>query len=213
MKENIVLTKNKSITLTVFGAKGEVNYATSDPSIVSVSDTGKLLAKSSGTATITASVDGKDINSKVTVIGLNHDSIVLELGGWSGFIKTLKVSGTRGNIKWSTGNSAIATVTKDGKVRAKGPGTATITATVDGVKITSTVKVIKASTKEVTLSMGDTKALSILGTKSKITWDSNKKSVATVSSEGVVSTKAPGTASIYAFVDGRKVTIKVHIVD
>ncbi|MDF2906325.1 MAG: hypothetical protein K0R34_1646 [Herbinix sp.] len=213
MKENIVLTKNQSTTLTVYGTKSEVTYATSDPSIVTVSDSGKLNAKRTGTATVTASVNGKDINSKVTVVGLNHDSIVLELGGWSGYIKTLKVSGTSGNVKWSSGNDAIATVTKDGKVRAKGPGTAKITATVDGTKLTASVKVIKASTKEFTLSMGDTKALSILGTNSKVTWDSNKKSVATVSSTGVVSTNAPGTASIYGFVDGRKVTIKVHVED
>ncbi len=213
MKENVVLTKNKTTTLTVYGAKKEVTYASSDPSIVTVSDSGKLTAKSTGTATITANVDGKEINSKVSVVGLNHDSIVLELGGWSGFIKTLKVSGTSSNVKWSTGNSVIATVGKDGRVRAKGPGTTKITATVDGIKLTSTVKVIKASTKEFTLDMGDTKSLSILGTNNKITWDSNKKSVATVSSTGVVSTVGPGTASIYGFVDGRKVTFTVHVVD
>lgn len=213
MKENVVLTKDKTTTLKVYGNVKEVTYVSSDPSVVTVSDSGKLTAKSIGTATITADVDGKEINSKVSVVGLNHDSIVLELGGWSGFIKTLKVSGTSGNVKWSTGNSVIATVGKDGKVRAKGPGTTKITATVDGIKLTSTVKVIKASVKEFDLDMGDTKSLNILGTNSKITWDSNKKSVATVSSTGVVSTVSPGTASIYGFVDGRKVEFTVNVVD
>jgi chitinase len=213
MRENLVLTKNKTTVLTVYGEKKNVTYASSNPSIVTVSDSGKLTAKSTGSVYITANVDGKEINSKVTVVGLNHDSIVLELGGWSGFIKTLKVSGSSSNVRWSTGNSVIATVDKDGRVRAKGPGTTKITATIDGIKLTSTVKVIKASTKEFTLDMGKTKALSILGTNSKVTWDSNKKSVATVSSTGVVSTVSPGTASIYGFVDGRKVTFTVHVED
>ncbi len=211
MKENVVLEKNKTTTLQVYGTKKNVTYTSSDSSIVTVSASGKLKAKSIGSVYITANVDGKEINSKVTVVGLNHDSIVLELGGWSGFIKTLKVNGSSSKAKWSTGNSMIATVDKDGRVRAKGPGTTKITATIDGIKLTSTVKVIKASDKEFTLDMGKTKSLRILGTDSKITWDSNKKSVATVSSTGVVSTVAPGTASIYGFVDGRKVTFTVHV--
>ena len=213
MRESIVLTKNKTTVLTVYGEKKKVSFASSNPSIVTVSDSGKLTAKSTGSVYITANVDGKEINSKVTVVGLNHDSIVLELGGWSGFIKTLKVNGTSSNVKWSTGNSVIATFDKGGRVRAKGPGTTKITAKVDGITLTSTVKVIKASHKEFTLDMGKTKALSILGTNSKVTWDSNKKSVATVSSTGVVSTVSPGTASIYGFVDGRKVTFTVHVED
>jgi uncharacterized protein YjdB len=213
MRENLVLTKNKTTVLTVYGEKKEVSFASSDPSIVTVTDSGKLTTKSTGTAIITANVDGKEINSKVTVVGLNHDAIVLELGGWSGFIKTLKVNGTSSNVKWSTGNSVIATVDKEGIVRAKGPGTTKITATIDGIRLTSTVKVIKASSKEFTLDMGKTKSLNILGTNNKITWDSNKKSVATVSSTGVVSTVSPGTALIFGFVDGRKVTFTVHVED
>ncbi len=213
MKENIVLTKGQSTTLKIYGNYKEVNYTSSNKSIVTVNNSGKLTAKSSGTATITANVDGKEIESKVSVVGLNEDAIVLELGGWSGFIKTLKVNGTKSNIKWSTGNSVIASVDKDGVVRAKGPGTTKITATVDGMKLTSTVKVIKASNKEYTMSKGRTKALSVLGTDSKVTWASNMNSVATVSSTGVVSAVAPGEVDIYGFVDGRKVTFTIYVVD
>ncbi len=211
MKENVILTKNQTTSLPVLGAKSEVTYSSSDPSIATVSENGKVTAKSAGTATITATVDGKGINSKVSVVGINHEKVVLELDGWSGFIKTLKVAGAPGTVKWTSGNTAIAAIMHDGRVRAKGPGTTVITATVNGIKLTSTVKVIKASTKEFTLNMGDNKTLSILGTNSKITWTSSKKSVATVSASGVVSTVSPGTASIYAYVDGRKVTIKVNV--
>jgi len=212
MKENIILTKKQSTTLTVLGTKDAVSFTSENPEIAKVSETGKVTAIAIGTTNIIASVNGKDISSKVSVVGLNHDSVVLELGGWSGFIKTLKVEGIKGNIKWSSANNTIATIGSDGKVRAKGPGTTKITATIDGKKLTSTVKVIKASTKEFNLRIGSTKKLSILGTDSKVTWDSNKKSVAVVSADGIVSPVSQGTASIYGFVDGRKVTIKVNVV-
>lgn len=213
MKEKVSLTKNQTTTLTVYGAKKEVTYVSSNPSVATVSDSGKVKALSTGTTMITANVDGKEINSQVNVVGLNHDAIVLELGGWSGFIKTLKVNGTSGKVKWTSGNTAIATMdqNKIGRVRAKGPGTTKITATVDGKKLTATVKVIKASIKNFTLSVGDKKAVSILGTNSKITWATNNTSIATVSDQGVVTAVGPGTADIYGYVDGRKVTIEVHV--
>ena len=211
MKENVVLTKNQSTNMKVYGANSKVTYATSDPSIVTVTESGTITAKSAGTATITATVNGKGLSSKVSVIGMNHDSVVLELGGWSGFIKTLKVVGAPGNVKWSSDNTGIATIGKDGRVRAKGPGTTKITATVEGKKLTTTVKVIKANFKEFELSVGETRALKIFGTDSKITWDSNDKSVATVSKKGVVTSLSPGTAEIYGFVDGRKVTFFITV--
>jgi uncharacterized protein YjdB len=211
MKDNVVLTKNQSTTLKVYGAQSDVTYTSSNTAVATVDKGGKVTAKGSGTTTITAAVKGKEISSKVSVVGLNHDSIVLELGGWSGFIKTLKVNAGSGTIKWSSANTAIATVDKNGRVRAKGPGSTKITATVNGIKLTSSVKVIKANFKEYDLSMGETRTLKILGTTNKITWESNKKSVATVSSTGVVSTVAPGTALIFGYVDGRTVTFTVNV--
>lgn len=213
MKDNIVLTKKQSTTLTVLGTKEKVTYTSSNSKIATVSDSGKVTAIANGNATITASVGDTEISSKVSVIGINPDSVVLELGGWSGFIKTLKVVGTSSRVKWSSGDNAIATIGSDGRVRAKGPGTTKITATVDGKKLTSTVKVIKASTKDFNLRMGKTKKLSILGTDSKVIWKTANDSVATLSDDGTVSTVSTGTCSIYAFVDGRKVTIKVHVVE
>lgn len=59
---------------------------------------------------------------------------------------TLKVTGTSKTPKWTTSNKAVATVSK-GKVTGKKAGTAKITATVDGKKYTSTIKVVKSSFK------------------------------------------------------------------
>jgi uncharacterized protein YjdB len=213
MKENVTLSKNQTSTLTVFGAKGSTTYISSDPSVVSVSENGKLTAKQEGVATITASVDGKELSSKVSVIGITPSSVVLELGGWSGFVKTLKIENASGKITWSTSNKSIATVSSDGIVKAQSPGTATITAAINGKKLTSTVKVIQASDKEFILRMGKTKVLKILGTNNTVTWDSNKKTVATVSADGTVTPVSEGTALIFGFVDGRRVIFDVTVAD
>ena len=49
------------------------------------------------------------------------------------------------------------------------------------------------------------------GTKGKITWTSSKKSVATVSSKGVVKAKKKGTAVIAAKYGKKKLTCKVTV--
>lgn len=54
---------------------------------------------------------------------------------------TLKVSGTKKAVKWSTSNKAVATVTQKGTVKAIKKGTAKITATVDKKKYICTVTV------------------------------------------------------------------------
>lgn len=212
MSKNVVLTPDKTFPLTVYGAKGKVIWSSNDELIATVSDSGKVTAIAQGTTTITAFVDDKELISNITVVAINHKKVVLELGGWSGFIKTLKVNNASGKISWSSSNKSVATISNDGKVRAQGAGSATITATVDGTKLTSSIKVLKASTKAFTLKMGKQQTLKIYGTTSKVTWDSNKKTVATVSSDGTVTSVSEGVASIYGFVDGRKVTITVTVV-
>ena len=49
--------------------------------------------------------------------------------------KTLKVTGTKSSVKWSSSDKTIATVSSKGKVTAKTRGTATITAKVGSKKM------------------------------------------------------------------------------
>lgn len=212
-KKALTLTPGKTSTLTITGTKSKVTWNSSDKSVATVSSSGKITTITPGTATITASVAGKEITCKITVVNINYNSIVLELGGKTGFIKTLKINDTTSKITWSSSNKSVATVSSSGLVTAKGAGTATVTASVDGIKFTCKVKILKMSIKEFSLKPGDTKTLKISGTTSEVTWASNKKSVATVSSDGTVTPTAAGTATIMGYVDGRTVTSKVTVLD
>lgn len=81
-----------------------------------------------------------------TKIKLNKTKISLQRGK----TYTLKVKGTKKKVKWSSNKKTIATVTRKGKVTAKKPGTAVITAKIGKKKYKCKVKVWKKTTKKPT---------------------------------------------------------------
>lgn len=70
---------------------------------------------------------------------------------------------------------------------------------------------IKISKTKATMTVGKTMQLKIKGTKKKVTWSSNKKSVATVSKKGKVTARKAGTATITAKVGKKKFKCKVTV--
>lgn len=77
--------------------------------------------------------------------------------------------------------------------------------------ITAEAASIKINKKKIVLDKGKTFQLKIQGTKKKVTWKSNKPSVAKVSSKGKVTAKKKGTAKITAKVNGKKYTCTVTV--
>lgn len=80
------------------------------------------------------------------------------------------------------------------------------------VMIKADKQIATISTKSATVTAGFTKRLKVNNTSGKVTWSSSKKSVAAVSSNGVVTAKKPGKATITAKTkDGQKLTCKVTV--
>ena len=116
------------------------------------------------------------------------------------------------DVVWSSGDDTVATVDQNGEVTAVAPGTVRITAalkkgdlkayctvTVSAVKATS----VTVSPETLTLEAGSTGTLSALVAPENVTdkgvvWSSDKKAIATVDDNGVVTAVSPGTAIIYA---------------
>ena len=69
----------------------------------------------------------------------------------------------------------------------------------------------KLSSTSLSLYVNNTASLKVVGTLDKVTWSSSKKSVATVSSSGVVTAKKKGTCVITAKFGNRKLTCKVTV--
>ncbi|HWT27233.1 MAG TPA: Ig-like domain-containing protein [Mobilitalea sp.] len=80
--------------------------------------------------------------------------------------------------------------------------------TKDTVAYAATIKLTKTS---LTLDVGKTYTLKVSGTKSKVTWSSSNKAVATVSTTGKVTAKKEGTATVTALVSKKKYTCKVTV--
>ncbi len=211
-KTKLALVKGKSSTLKVVGNKKKIKWSTSDKKIAIVNSKGKVTGKKAGTCTITAKIGSKKYKCKVTVknpIKLNKTKVTLNKGK----TYTLKVSGTKKKVIWSSSNKKVAIVNSKGKVTAKKKGTATITAKADGLSVKSKVTV-KNTTKSVavdmlslditsvTLNKGNLYKMKVTvfptnATNKTITYTTSNKSVVTVSN-GTVKAVGVGTATVTA---------------
>lgn len=137
--KKITLTKGQKKTLKLKGTKKKAKWSSSKKSVATVSSKGVVVGKKKGTTVITAKIGSKKYTCKVTVETpkLNKKSVTLSVGKSS----TLKVTGTKQKVKWTSSNTAIATITRNGKVVAKSAGTAEVIANVGGAKFVCKVNV------------------------------------------------------------------------
>jgi Chitinase len=77
---------------------------------------------------------------------------------------------------------------------------------------TANAATIHLNSTSFTLTINNYKTLYVIGTSRKVTWSSSNRAVATVSTGGKVVAKAPGTAYIYAYVAGKKLSSKVTVI-
>ena len=124
---------------------------------------------------------------------------------------TIKVSGSKGKLSFTSSNTAVATVDSAGKVTAKGAGKATITITAAATnnyntatkQITVTVakaaQSITAKAAASSVAVGKTTTVSITGAKGTKSYKSSDTTVAAVNaSTGLVTAKKVGTVKITA---------------
>lgn len=126
-------------------------YKSSNTKIATVSSSGIVTPKTTGTVKITCVSLGRNryIASAEVVVGAELKSVSTssEIVMDKGEQKTLKVTVHPGNayvrtITYATSNSSVVTVSRTGKITAKAPGLVKITVTADGgKKIKNTIQV------------------------------------------------------------------------
>ncbi len=204
--------------LIAFTSNGKLpTFKSSSSSIASVNTYGKITAKKSGTATITAKIKNGEASCIVTVrkteITLSKSSIALEHG------ESLTLTASTSNqssVTWKSSKKSVAIVDEQGRVTGMKPGEAIITATANGSSKTCSVKVksptVKLSTTKLKLYRGQTAKLSAtVSSNLPPAWRSNKSSVATVREDGTVTAMKHGTATITATIDGVSRTCEVTV--
>ena len=197
--------------------KKPVSWTSSDPTIASVDSNGTIKTLKNGTVKISASANGGKATCTITVkepiqISATTSSI------YRGKTTTLKaIPAYSTTITWMSSNPLIATVSSNGVVTGKKAGTVTITAKAFGKSVAKTIKVVEPSLKvtgSTSLYRGKTTTLKATTSYStKVTWTSSKPSIATVSSNGVVTGKKAGTVTITAKAFGKSVKKTIKVVE
>lgn len=222
-KKKITISKGKSQTLkaTILPkttSNKSVIWSSSNKKVATVKN-GKVTAKEIGTAIISVKTKegGYTASCKVTVnlpvskITFDRQTIYVAKGKKVKVAAIMTPEDTTDTITWSSSNEKIATV-KNGEITGKLEGQTKITAkTTSGKKATINVvisdKEIKAESiilnkKDITLCIGKKLALkatvSPADSTDSIEWTSSNKKVASVNSNGRVTIKQAGTATITA---------------
>jgi uncharacterized protein YjdB len=221
-----------SLTPTISPSDAVTSYTwSSDGSnVATVSQSGKVTAKSAGAANITVKTDnGKTATCKVTVSAKSvtsvsvMSSLSLEVDDSYTLTPTITPSDAEVSYTWSSDKNSVATVSQNGVVTAKSEGIANITVTTDNGK-TATCKVTVSAKSVISVSIPSTLSLEIGDTytltptitpsdaATSYTWSSDDSNVATVSQSGVVSAKNAGAANITVKTDnGKTATCKITV--
>jgi len=205
-----------------------VTWTTGTPGVATVSASGLVSGVAAGSATITATSEGKTGNAAVTVpvpvasVAVSPASATVANGNTVQLTATtLDASGntlTGRTVTWVSGATGVATVSATGLVTGVAVGSATVTATSEGQSGQSAITVTSVPVASVAVSpssaavlVGSTVQLTAtpldasgnpLGGRT-ITWTSSAPGVATVSASGVVTGVSVGGATITATSEGK----------
>lgn len=199
-----------------------VAWSSSDRSVATVDKAGTVHGLRPGTATVTATAEGKSGTCAVTVkakavgvteVTLDRTELTLTEGETETLTATVRPDNADNRkVTWSSDKTEVATVDGAGRVTAVKAGEAVVTVTTEDGGKTATCKVtvkakavpvtgVEVNPWAVTLSVRGTSKLSYTirpadATNQNVKWESESPSVATVDSEGNVKGVAAGTAKI-----------------
>lgn len=214
-----------------------VYWASANPLVASVSPLGIVSAVAPGTTQLAVSAGGKSsfVEVKVSAPPLAVVQVTPNTSGVGvGSTLSLRVSliDAAGdtvagpNPTWRSSATTVATVTAVGAVRGLNPGTASISATVNGVtgsaviavqpKAVATVRVTPAAASRLvgqslqmaaSLKAADSTAI----TGRFVEWSSSAPTVATISSTGLVTALNAGTTTVRGSSEGKSATARVTV--
>ena len=216
-----------------------VAWSSSDRSVATVDKTGTVQGLKPGTATVTATAEGKSgicavtVKAKavnVTEVTLDKTELTLTEGETETLTATVKPDNADNRkVTWRSDKTEIATVDGAGKVTAVKAGEAVVTVTTeDGGKTASCKVTVKAKAvgvtevsldkTELTLTEGETETLTATvrpdnADNRKVKWSSDKTDVATVGGDGRVTAVKPGEAVVTVATEdgGKTATCKVTV--
>ena len=214
-----------------------VTWSSEDPSIAEVSADGVVTGVTTGTVLVAASTQGKDAFAEITVnptpvasVRISESNRSMHVGQSAQLTaQALDAGGTvlpGRPITWSTSNAGVATVSNNGLVNAIAPGGAVITASSEGESAATSISVssvpvanvvvtpsadtlVVAQTTQLSAQVRDASGASLTGRV--VIWTTSAAGTATVTSQGLVTGIAPGTATITATSEGKSGSATVRV--
>ena len=204
-----------------------VNWASSTPSVATVTQNGLVAAIYPGTATITVTTQEGNYTAtcnvtvitgsvKVTNVTLIPSNLTLQVGGGQTIIaQVAPENAANKSLTWNSLNQPVATVNNQGVVTAHSVGTTRITATaLDGSLVEGACDLtvvatpvnptgVTMSPNTLTLTVGGTYPMVVSiqpsnATNKAVHWASNNINVAVVNDNGLISAVSQGSARITA---------------
>lgn len=202
--KNIINTTGKSISWT-----------SSDKSVAEVNSSGKITCHKNGTVKITAKANSKASTCKITVktaeVKFSKDNYTMYTGDLGVIAAKCPKS-----VTYKSSDKSIAEVnSSNGGVNPKKEGKVKITATSksgssDSYTLTVKKRVISASLSDTTIYKGCRAIMKATGA-SAISFKSSNTKIATVSSKGIITGKAAGTAKITASTSDASLTKSIKV--
>ena len=214
-------------------------WASANPHIATVSENGIVTGVAAGRADIAATSEGKTATATVTVVApaakvssvhITPDKVTLFVAASANLTATgydSKGGAVPGRqVVWTTNNAPVAAVSQTGRVTGIIPGTAVITAVIDGAVGNSAITVTMVPVSRVTLTPADVaidagksstltaRTLDAAGntlTGRTIVWTSSDTRFVTVDQAGVIRGVRKGSAVVSATSEGKVGTASVRV--
>ncbi len=232
--------EDAQLTATVAPADADnkaVTWTSSNTSVASVDNTGKVTAVSKGTAVITVTTEDGNFTATcdvtveehiaVTGVTLDQAELTLEKGTDAQLTATVEPADADNKaITWTSSNTSVAAVDSTGKVTAVGKGTAVITVTTEDGEFAASCRVTVEETIAVTsvllnktelILTKDEKYTLIAGilpanaTNQNVTWTSDHPEIASVDENGTVTGVTDGTAVITVTTEDGNFTVHCNV--
>ncbi len=203
------------------GESRAVEWSTSNSTVATITQGGKLIAVGLGTVTVrvqSAAFTGVKDSAVVAVrvprfVTVSPSTTTLGPGQTRQMTATVQAEdGFNPAVQWRSANPSVAMISSGGLVTGVAQGTTTVTAVLAAdttsrgtatVTIVALVRNVDVQPSSATIAMGDTRQLSVNvsadpGADTSVQWRSANAAVASVSSTGLVTGVSAGTTSITA---------------
>ncbi|MBR6697808.1 MAG: Ig-like domain-containing protein [Lachnospiraceae bacterium] len=228
-KEIILVGQHLLLKATIKPSNATVQklkWESSDPTIATVDEDGEVTGVSPGKVKISAtSTDGNNVTAYYTVYVIavvNTTQVKIDeaeycmLAGKSRQLKaTMYPLNTTEELLWRSSDPSIVTVSETGVITTVGVGVAHVIAysTVTGTEGVCTIYSMALSKTKLVMEQYDSFQLYVDGAPSAASFRSSNPRVATVTANGNVVAREPGTTTITATVEGKTMTCTVTVVD